>query len=91
MARGHDVTLVDPVETKLPLLDRLYKEYEKGSAPKTLKDRNDARYVRPRVAIDAEGCRPAFRRAAAWIVERPSHLDGRTALDDCLSARERLG
>jgi hypothetical protein len=24
VARGHDVTLVDPVEARLPLLDRMY-------------------------------------------------------------------
>jgi NAD(P)H-dependent FMN reductase len=35
-ARGHDVTVVDPVEAGLPLLDRMYKEYEKGSAPPVL-------------------------------------------------------
>src|SRR5687768_3069714 len=35
-ARGHDVTLVDPVEAKLPLLDRMYKEYDKGTAPHIL-------------------------------------------------------
>jgi len=35
-ARGHDVTVVDPVELKLPLLDRMYKEYEKGKAPAVL-------------------------------------------------------
>ena len=35
-ARGHDVTLVDPAELKLPLLDRMYKEYPKGGAPDTL-------------------------------------------------------
>ena len=29
IARGHDVTLVDPVEARLPLLDRMYKEYER--------------------------------------------------------------
>jgi len=34
--RGHDATLVDPVEVNLPLLDRMYKEYEKGKAPDTL-------------------------------------------------------
>ncbi|HXW08525.1 MAG TPA: NAD(P)H-dependent oxidoreductase [Vicinamibacterales bacterium] len=34
--RGHDVTLVDPVEVRLPLLDRMYKEYPKGSAPDVL-------------------------------------------------------
>ena len=35
-ARGHDVTIVDPVEVQLPLLDRMYKEYEKGKAPEAL-------------------------------------------------------
>ena len=35
-ARGHDVTLVDPVATPLPLLDRMYKEYPAGSAPAVL-------------------------------------------------------
>src|SRR5438045_9690336 len=34
--RGHEVTLVDPVELRLPLLDRLYKEYAKGQAPEPL-------------------------------------------------------
>jgi NAD(P)H-dependent FMN reductase len=37
-ARGHDVALVDPVALGLPLLDRMYKEYEKGRAPKVLED-----------------------------------------------------
>lgn len=37
-ARGHEVTLVDPVEVGLPLLDRMYKEYEKGNAPRVLED-----------------------------------------------------
>src|SRR3989344_2024085 len=36
--RGHTVTLVDPLETKLPLIDKLYREYEKGKAPKVLED-----------------------------------------------------
>lgn len=35
-SRGHDVTLVDPVALQLPLLDRMYKEYEKGKAPAVL-------------------------------------------------------
>ncbi len=35
-ARGHEVSLVDPVEIRLPLLDRMYKEYPKGSAPEAL-------------------------------------------------------
>ena len=32
-ARGHDVTLVDSEAHELPLLDRMYKEYEEGEAP----------------------------------------------------------
>jgi NAD(P)H-dependent FMN reductase len=35
-ARGHDATVVDPVSLQLPLLDRMYKEYEKGKAPAVL-------------------------------------------------------
>jgi len=31
--RGHAVTLVDPLEYKLPLLDLMYKEFEDGQAP----------------------------------------------------------
>jgi NAD(P)H-dependent FMN reductase len=34
--RGHHVTLVDPVEHPLPLLDRMYKEYKPGEAPPVL-------------------------------------------------------
>jgi NAD(P)H-dependent FMN reductase len=37
-ARGHDVALVDPTELRLPLLDRMYKEYEKGKAPPVLEN-----------------------------------------------------
>jgi NAD(P)H-dependent FMN reductase len=33
--RGHDVTLIDPVVYRLPLLDRMYKEYS-GDAPPVL-------------------------------------------------------
>jgi NAD(P)H-dependent FMN reductase len=35
-ARGHQATLVDPAEERLPLLDRMYKEYEAGKAPEPL-------------------------------------------------------
>lgn len=35
-ARGHQATLVDPAEEKLPLLERMYKEYPHGEAPETL-------------------------------------------------------
>jgi NAD(P)H-dependent FMN reductase len=35
-ARGHEVTLVDPLEHPLPLLDKMYKEYAPGEAPPVL-------------------------------------------------------
>lgn len=35
-ARGHTAPLVDPAELKLPLLDRMYKEYPAGTAPEPL-------------------------------------------------------
>ena len=34
--RGHAVTVIDPTDVRLPLLDRMYKEYPKGSAPPQL-------------------------------------------------------
>ena len=34
--RGHTTSLVDPLEQRLPLLDRMYKEYAKGTAPPVL-------------------------------------------------------
>jgi NAD(P)H-dependent FMN reductase len=34
--RGHEAPLIDPVEYPLPLLDLMYKEYEKGDAPEVL-------------------------------------------------------
>lgn len=35
-SRGHQVTLVDAKECRLPLLDRMYKEFPKGEAPEPL-------------------------------------------------------
>jgi NAD(P)H-dependent FMN reductase len=37
-ARGHEITLVDPLNYKLPLLDLMYKEYEKGQAPDAMEE-----------------------------------------------------
>lgn len=34
--RGHEVDLIDPVEYRLPLLDKMYKEYEPAQAPAEL-------------------------------------------------------
>jgi NAD(P)H-dependent FMN reductase len=36
--RSHAVTIVDAAEQRLPLLDRMYKEYERGSAPPVLEN-----------------------------------------------------
>lgn len=36
--RGHSSTLIDPLEYRLPLLDKMYKEYPKGEAPAPLED-----------------------------------------------------
>src|SRR5438067_2152448 len=35
-ARGYEVELIDAKEVGLPMLDRMYKEYPKGSAPPVL-------------------------------------------------------
>lgn len=34
--RGYDVDLIDPLEYKLPLLDKMYKEYKPDTAPAAL-------------------------------------------------------
>ena len=34
--RGHTTAVVDAAEERLPLLDRMYKEYERGTAPAVL-------------------------------------------------------
>ena len=35
-ARGHAVSLIDPLEYRLPLLDKMFKEYPAGTAPEPL-------------------------------------------------------
>ena len=35
-ARGHEVAFVDALERQLPMLDRMYKEYEPGEAPESM-------------------------------------------------------
>jgi NAD(P)H-dependent FMN reductase len=36
IARGHQVSVIDPLHYRLPLLDRMFKEYPAGSAPAPL-------------------------------------------------------
>ena len=40
--RGHTVTLLDPAELRLPLLDRMYKEFDPGTAPQPMQTIADA-------------------------------------------------
>ena len=37
-ARGHEAILVDPLERRLPMLDRMYKEFPKGQAPAVMEE-----------------------------------------------------
>lgn len=39
--RGMKPVLIDPMVYQLPLLDKMYKEYEKGKAPETLQKLHD--------------------------------------------------
>ena len=39
--RGHETSVIDAAEYRLPLLDRMYKEYERGTAPCVLKQLAD--------------------------------------------------
>src|SRR4051794_35978734 len=36
--RGHTTSIVYPAEYRLPLLDRMYKEYDHGTAPRVLQE-----------------------------------------------------
>ena len=48
-ARGHEVSFVDALEVKLPLLDLMYKDYPKGEAPEVLESAGHALSGRRRV------------------------------------------
>lgn len=39
--RGYNTTLVDPLDYELPLLDKMYKEFENGEAPEVLQRLSD--------------------------------------------------
>jgi len=36
--RGHEPVLVDPLEKPLPMLDKMYKEYDPGTAPPVMEE-----------------------------------------------------
>jgi hypothetical protein len=52
-ARGHHVSFVDPLEYRLPLLDKMYKEYPAGAAPDPLPELADI--IRAALERDARG------------------------------------
>jgi NAD(P)H-dependent FMN reductase len=81
-ARGHEAVLVDPMVTRLPLLDRMYKEYPKGAAPPEL-ERLAALYRRADgfLLVSAEynhGVPPALKNLLDHFLEeyfwRPSAI-----------------
>jgi NAD(P)H-dependent FMN reductase len=81
-ARGHQPVLVDPLEYRLPLLDRMYKEYPSGAAPEVL-ERLAALYRRADgfVIVSAEynnGIPPALKNLLDHFLEeyfwRPSAI-----------------
>src|SRR3954453_11644979 len=39
--RGHETSVIDTAEYRLPLLDRMYQEYERGTAPCVLEQLAD--------------------------------------------------
>ena len=67
-ARGDDVELIDAKEVGLPMLDRMYKEYEKGTAPDVLE----------RLAtlgiVPSQGGQPALNRRHGVRPCIPGHL-----------------
>ena len=71
--RGHEVTLIDPLEYRLPLLDKMYKEYPKGQAPEMLE--RLAALIVPADGV-VVGTRIRFRssqilfKTTGWIIER---------------------
>src|SRR5258706_10419561 len=71
--RGHKAVLIDPLEKQLPLLDRMYKEYEKGTAPPVLQELADL-YRRPDgfVILSAqynESVPPAFKNLLDYFLD----------------------
>ena len=80
--RGHTTAVVDAAEQHLPLLDRMYKEYERGSAPKVLEDLADLyRKVDAFAIVSGEynnGIPPALKNLLDYFLEeyffRPSAI-----------------
>ena len=80
--RGHMTAVIDATEQRLPLLDRMYKEYEHGSAPTVLEALADLyRRVDAFVIVSGEynhGIPPALKNLLDHFLEeylfRPSAI-----------------
>jgi NAD(P)H-dependent FMN reductase len=81
-AAGHEPVLVDPLELRLPLLERTYSEYKQGEAPPGL-DRLAALYRRAHgfIIVSGEynhGIPPALKNLLDYFLEeyfwRPSGI-----------------
>jgi NAD(P)H-dependent FMN reductase len=81
-AHGHEPVLVDPLELRLPLLDRMYKEHPKGQAPAPLEQLATLyRQVDGFVIVSGEynnGIPPALKNLLDYFLEeyfwRPSAI-----------------
>ncbi|HEY1654999.1 MAG TPA: NAD(P)H-dependent oxidoreductase [Candidatus Tumulicola sp.] len=71
--RGADAVLVDPMEKRLPLLDRMYKEYPRGEAPPPLEELADLyRRADGFAIVSAEynnGIPPALKNLLDYFLE----------------------
>jgi NAD(P)H-dependent FMN reductase len=80
--RGHAVDFVDPAELRLPLLDKMYKEYERGKAPPVLENLADLYRRTDGFAIVSgeynNGIPPALKNLLDYFLEeyffRPSAI-----------------
>lgn len=72
--RGHSTNLIDPLEQRLPLLDRMYKEYTKGNAPAALEALAETyRAADGFVVVSGEynnGIPPALKKFARFFPRR---------------------
>jgi len=71
--RGHTTAVVDAAEQRLPLLDRMYKEYERGRAPAVLESLAELyRKVDAFVVVSGEynhGIPPALKNLLDYFLE----------------------
>jgi NAD(P)H-dependent FMN reductase len=80
--RGHTTSVIDPKERRLPLLDRMFKEYERGAAPPVMQEIADIYHRTDAFAIVSgeynHGIPPALKNLLDHFLEeyffRPSAI-----------------